>query len=157
MAQTVKASACNAGDPGSISASGRSPGEGNGNPLQYSCWKIPWMKEPGGLQSMGLQIRTWLSDFTFLFQQFTMVSFSPHPRQQFLSCLFGNNHPNRCKVISPCGLYLHFLEDWWHCAFFQVTLGHLCLIWKNVYSAPLVLFKLGFCFIVIVLYVVYVF
>ena len=32
-----KASACNAGDPGSIPRSGRSPEEGNGNPLQYSC------------------------------------------------------------------------------------------------------------------------
>ena len=30
-------SACNSGDPGSIPGSGRSPGEGNGNPLQYSC------------------------------------------------------------------------------------------------------------------------
>ena len=32
-----KESACNAGDPGSIPGSGRSLGEGNGNPLQYSC------------------------------------------------------------------------------------------------------------------------
>ena len=32
----VKASACNAGDVGSIPGLGRSPGEGNGNPLQYS-------------------------------------------------------------------------------------------------------------------------
>ena len=32
-----KASACNAGDLGSISGLGRSPGEGNGNSLQYSC------------------------------------------------------------------------------------------------------------------------
>ena len=32
----VKASACNAGDPGSIPGLGRSPGEGNGNPFQYS-------------------------------------------------------------------------------------------------------------------------
>ena len=32
-----KASACNVGDPGLIPGSGRSPGEGNGNPLQYSC------------------------------------------------------------------------------------------------------------------------
>ena len=32
-----KASACNAGHLGSIPGSGRSPGEGNGNPLQYSC------------------------------------------------------------------------------------------------------------------------
>ena len=30
-------SACNAGDPGSIPGSGKSPGEGNGNPPQYSC------------------------------------------------------------------------------------------------------------------------
>ena len=33
----VKASACNAGDIGLIPGLGRSPGEGNGNPLQYSC------------------------------------------------------------------------------------------------------------------------
>ena len=32
-----KESACNAGDPGSIPASGRAPGGGLGNPLQYSC------------------------------------------------------------------------------------------------------------------------
>ena len=32
-----KESACSAGDPGSIPWSGRSPGEGNGYPLQYSC------------------------------------------------------------------------------------------------------------------------
>ena len=36
-----KASAHNAGDPGSIPGSGRSPGEGNGNPLQYSCLEHP--------------------------------------------------------------------------------------------------------------------
>ena len=34
---------------------GRSPGEGNGNPLQYSCWEIPWTEEPGGIQSVGSQ------------------------------------------------------------------------------------------------------
>ena len=32
-----------------------SPGEGNGNPLQYSCLEIPWKEEPGGLQSTGSQ------------------------------------------------------------------------------------------------------
>ena len=37
MAQTVKESACSAGDLGSIPGSGRAAGEGNGNPLQYSC------------------------------------------------------------------------------------------------------------------------
>ena len=34
-----KESACSAGDPGFIPGSGRSLGEGNGNPLQYSCWE----------------------------------------------------------------------------------------------------------------------
>ena len=51
----VKVSACNVRDLGSIPGSGRSPGEGNGNPLQYSCLGNPWMEEPGGLQSMGSQ------------------------------------------------------------------------------------------------------
>ena len=37
----VKASASNAGDPGSFPGSGRYPGEGNGNPLQYSCLENP--------------------------------------------------------------------------------------------------------------------
>ena len=36
-----KASACNAGDPGSIPGSGRSPGGGNSNPLQHSCLENP--------------------------------------------------------------------------------------------------------------------
>ena len=44
-------SGCNVGDLGLIPGSGRSPGEGNGNPLQYS----PWMEEPDRLQSMGSQ------------------------------------------------------------------------------------------------------
>ena len=46
-----KESACNAGELGSILGLGRSLGEGNGNPLQYSCLKIPWPEEPGGLES----------------------------------------------------------------------------------------------------------
>ena len=51
----VKESACNAGDLGSIPGLGRSPGEGNGNPLQYSCLENPMDEEHGGLQSMGSQ------------------------------------------------------------------------------------------------------
>ena len=52
----VKNPTANAGDSGSIPRSGRSPGEGNGNPLQYSC-----LGKPDGLQSRGSQ-RTGLSD-----------------------------------------------------------------------------------------------
>ena len=57
-----KESACNTGDLGSIPESGRSPGKGNGNPLQHSCLEnpidrgdSPWTKEPGRLQTMGSQ------------------------------------------------------------------------------------------------------
>ena len=42
-------------DLGLIPGSRRSPGVGSGNPLHYSCWKIPWTEEPAGLYSMGLQ------------------------------------------------------------------------------------------------------
>ena len=39
-----KASACNVGDPGSIPVLERFPGEGNGNPLQYSCLENPMQR-----------------------------------------------------------------------------------------------------------------
>ena len=64
----VKASACNAGDLGSIPELGRSPGEGNSNPLQYSCLENPM---DGGAWWATVQrvakSRTRLSDFTFTF------------------------------------------------------------------------------------------
>ena len=50
-----KASACNVGDLGSIPGLGRSPGGGDGNPLQYSPGESPWTEEPGGLWLMGSQ------------------------------------------------------------------------------------------------------
>ena len=50
-----KASAYDAGDPGSIPGQGRSPGEENGNPLQYSCLKNPMDRGACGLQSTGWQ------------------------------------------------------------------------------------------------------
>ena len=51
----VKNLLANVGDSGLIPGLERSPGEENGNPLQYSCWEIPWTEKSGGLQSMGLQ------------------------------------------------------------------------------------------------------
>ena len=76
-----KASACNTGDLGPIPESGRSPGEGNSNPLQYSffiiiifyyyyyfffhssilAWRIPWTEEPGGSQRVG---HNWATSLT---------------------------------------------------------------------------------------------
>ena len=63
-----KASACNARDPGSIPWSGRSPGEGNGNPLHYSCLENPmdggaWWATVHGVAKFWTQ----LSDFTLTF------------------------------------------------------------------------------------------
>ena len=40
------------GELGLIPRSGRSPGEGSGNSLQYSCWKHPRIEEPGRLLSL---------------------------------------------------------------------------------------------------------
>ena len=50
-----KEAACSVGDPGSIPGSGRSLGEGNGNPLQYSCLEYPMDEGVWRLLSMGLQ------------------------------------------------------------------------------------------------------
>ena len=67
MSTSGKASVCNVGDPGSIPGLGRSPGEGNGNPLQYSCLENSmdggawWATVHGVAKS-----RTPLSDFTSL-------------------------------------------------------------------------------------------
>ena len=58
-----KETACNAGDLGSVPGLGRSPGEGNGNPLIFLPGESPWTEEAGGLQSMAVtKSQTWLSD-----------------------------------------------------------------------------------------------
>ena len=60
-----KASAYNAGDPGSIPGSGRSPGEGNGNPLQYSCLENTMDRGAWWATIHGVaKSRTRLSDFS---------------------------------------------------------------------------------------------
>ena len=58
-----KESACNTGDPGSIPGSRRSPGEGNGNPLQYSCPENPmdrgaWQVAVHGVTRVGHDLVT---------------------------------------------------------------------------------------------------
>ena len=72
-----KASAYKAGDPGSIPELGRSPGEGNDNPLQYSClenpmdWSLPGSSVHGVAKSW-----TQLSDFTSLQESYKRIQFS---------------------------------------------------------------------------------
>ena len=72
----VKASACNVGDLSSIPGSGRSPGEGNGNPLQYSCLENPkdrgaWCATVHGSQRVG---HDWATSLSFTLLEETNVS-----------------------------------------------------------------------------------
>ena len=84
-------SACNAGDLGSIPGLGRSPGEGNGNPLQYSCLENPmdggawWATVHGVAKSW-----TRLSDFTFT----------------FIKRLFSSSSLSAIRVVSSAHLRL---------------------------------------------------
>ena len=72
MAQMV-ASVYNARNMGSIPGSGRSPGGGMATRSSILTWKIPWMEEPGRLQSMGSQrVR---HDFTFTFIEMIIQGF----------------------------------------------------------------------------------
>ena len=63
--------ACNAGELGSIPELGRSPGEGNGYPLQYLCLENPMDRGACGLQSMGLQRvgQDWVTNTSTFFQR----------------------------------------------------------------------------------------
>ena len=55
VVKNLPANAGDARDPSSVPESGRSPGVGNVNPLQYSCLDNPMNEEPGGLQYIGSQ------------------------------------------------------------------------------------------------------
>ena len=81
-----KAPAYNVGDPGSIPGSGRSPGEGNGNPLQYSCLENhmdggAWLATVHGVAKS----RTRLSNFTITITMYLVGEGSGTPLQY--SCL----------------------------------------------------------------------
>ena len=65
-----KESACSAGDRGSVLGLGRSPGEGNGNPLQYSCLENPmdngaWQATVHGVARVGHDLVTKLLLFIY--------------------------------------------------------------------------------------------
>ena len=68
---------CSAEDEGLIPESGRSPGERNGNPLQYLAWEIPWTKEAGMLQSMGAQ-KGQTKSLATKQQQIIYIALLPH-------------------------------------------------------------------------------
>ena len=68
-------------------------GEGNGSPLQDSCWKIPWTEGPGGLQSMG-----WLTgehDWATSLSLFTFM----HWRRKWLKRLSSSSSSMSCRIL----------------------------------------------------------
>ena len=68
MVNDLPANSGDLGDTGSIPGLGRSPGEGNGNPLQYPCLENPMDRGASWAAVYGVtKSRTWLRDFTFTF------------------------------------------------------------------------------------------
>ena len=103
----VKASACNAGDLSSTPGSGRSPGEVNGKPLQYSCLKNPmdggawWAIVHGVAKS-----QTRLSNFTFTMK---LTSYPQSLKTEFFGeswLLFSFRVSS--KIISMNNIFYHF-------------------------------------------------
>ena len=93
-----KASAYNAGDPGLIPGSGRSPEEGSGNPLQYSCLEKPmdwgsWQATVHGVAKSW----TWLSDFTLFWLRLGKGPTPQYPPGHF--CGTPGYHLNDRKAV----------------------------------------------------------
>jgi len=72
------ASAGDSRHSGSIPGSGSFHREANGNPLQYSCWRVPWTEQPSGLHTVHGVTKSWtqLSDSTHSLCEFSSVQFS---------------------------------------------------------------------------------
>ena len=104
----VKASAWNAGDSGSIPGLGRSPGEGTGNPLQYSCLENPmdrgawWATVHGVTKS-----RTRLSDFTSLHFTSLCVPIVPGAMEPMYTNIFFYTYFTKLLHLYLCP-YLSF-------------------------------------------------
>ena len=92
----IKAYACNVGDLGSIPGLGRSPGEGNGTPLQYSCLENP--------MDGGAWWATVRASAFSLMQQSTHEFFIYSERKSLRSHMI-------CQCFPPFhGLFFHFLD-----------------------------------------------
>ena len=69
----VKEYACNTGDLGSVLGLGRSPGEGNGNPLQYSCLENPIDRGAGQGEVHGIAESDMTVQLTFTFLSIKLI------------------------------------------------------------------------------------
>ena len=83
-----KESVCNAGDLGSIPGSGRSPGEGNGNPLQFSCLEKPHRQRSlAGYSPWGHKELDMTEQLTLYIYNMHIISIQGWPK-----CSFGFFH-----------------------------------------------------------------
>ena len=167
-----KAFSWNVGDLGSIPGSWRYPGEGNGNPIQYSqstpvCLpgKSHGQRSLVGCSPLGRKSQTRLSDFTsfFLFRwrplwadtvMLLVCILSPHRAMSTL-----------CLYLSVCGSWWSSLQKWQfiHIMFifrvhwrFSTTLTLLCkLKFQKIYSNPTIYFL--FIFLCLLKYLIYLF
>ena len=90
--------ACNAGDPGLVPGSGRSTGEGSGYHSSILAWRIPWKKEPDGLQSMGSRrVRHYWVTHNFRSRLYRLRIQSPSPP----STSDASQKPSLSLVIDP--------------------------------------------------------
>ena len=94
VTQMVKASACNAGDPGLIPGWGRSSGEGNGNPLQYSCLEN---STDGG---------AWWATVHGVAKGRTRLSHFPERGKRYMGSL--------SIMFYRCEIEFHFKREWVH-------------------------------------------
>ena len=112
----VKNSTANAGDVSSIPGSGRSPGEGNGNPLQYSC--LENSMDRGAWQATVLGVAkswTWLSTqyshnrtFKFLLTSACYIEYS---LKYSSLCLCQNYEPRvGISICTSAGVWAHFIK-----------------------------------------------
>ena len=102
VAQTVKSSVCSAGDLGSIPGSGRSPGEGNGNPLQYSCLENSMDGGTSQATVHGVsKSLTLLSLFTLLSQDIEYISLCCTVNPCCLVCVWWYISINPILLIYP--------------------------------------------------------
>ena len=132
-----KQSACNAGDPGSIPGSGKSPGEGNGNPLQYSCLENPmgrgaWRATVHGVSESDKTewltcslSRFWCTELClrldwYFVKESTLMSSPGGPLHGLLGCLAHSwSFPQLCNEKQwPCLGQIRFNMVWliWSCS-----------------------------------------
>ena len=110
----VKASACDVGHPGSIPGSGRFPGEGNGNPLQYSCLENPmdggaWWATVHGVAKR----QDWAASLSLSLSWAYGTNFKKHKKGILwggLLILPALSFPHREHLLMP----VLDVSSWWH-------------------------------------------